>query len=252
NSGSGGSGSGGTSDPVGTVISNIQTPSGNWRSWGQGAPTFVDCNPSPCHGYEWSHKFNVTNPSLSNNATAFSLGGPNGTTPYGDVLFSAGLIGQNSSQLQDRSHTLLPTLKNFIYDTDFYVTNASITQSLEFDITLNAGGVGITWGTQCNYLGDKNWDTWDNATQHWVSTGFPCKFVNGWNHVTIRLQRKTDNTVVYQSIELNGTTYALNRTSAPTTVPGNWWGLDANYQMDGNYKETPNTTYLDNMSVTYW
>ncbi len=193
--------------------------------------------------------YGVTSPSLSNNATRFSLGG---TTPYADALFSAQLIGQNAPQLRDADHAILPAVHNFTYDADFYVTNAAITQVLEFDISMYMNGVGMIWGHQCNYLGDGDWDLWDNVNSKWVSAGVPCKFANGWNHVTIQVQRKSDNTLLYQTITLNGTTYTLNRTYAPATVNAGWWGVTANYQMDGNSTQAANTTYLDNFSVTYW
>ncbi len=192
--------------------------------------------------------FGQTSPSLSNTATQFSLGG---TTPYGDALFSAQLIGQNSPQLRDVDHKILKSISHFTYDMDVYVTNVSITQVLEFDMSMYMDGVGMIWGTQCNYLGDHTWDIWDNVNSHWISAGVPCKLVNGWNHVTLQLDKEQDNTLLYQSITLNADTYALNITYPPGTAPSNWWGVTANYQMDGNFKQSPNVTYLDNFSVTY-
>ena len=238
-----------TSEPQGTVISDVQTASGNWKSWGQGAPNYIDCSPSPCNGYAWSMKYGITLPSLSNDATKFTI---DGTKAYGDALFSAQLMGTNAPDLKDSDHTLLPTLHHFTYDVDFYVTDAAITQVLEFDISMYMNGVGMIFGTQCNYLGDKDWDIWDNTNKHWVSTGIPCKMVNGWNHLTIHVQRMSDNTLLYQSIELNGTNYALNISYPPGTAPSSWWGVTVNYQMDGDSKPDPNTTYLDNFTFTYW
>lgn len=232
---------------------NLQA-SNEWMSWGQVAPNFVDCSPSPCESIQWSHSLGVQSPSLSGNATQFTLGGPDGTAKYGDVLFTLPLIGVGSSQgLPDYDHTLLPTLHNFIYDADFYVTNTSITQALEFDVSQwISGTAGMTFGTQCNYLGDRDWDIWNNQTGHWVSSGVPCKLVNGWNHVTIQLQRLADNSTLYKSIALNGTINQVNVSYPDTTAPAGWWGLNVNFQMDGDYKESPNVTYLDNVSLTYW
>ena len=193
-------------------------------------------------------EYGITTPSLSNDATQFNLGG---TKPYGDALFSAQLIGQNAPQFLDADHTLLPTLHSFTYNTDLYVTDIAITQTLEFDISLYMNGVGMIWGTQCSHLGDGNWDIWDNEHAHWVSAGVPCKLANGWNHITIQVQREADNTLLYQSIALNGTTYTLNVTYPPGTAPSNWWGATVNYQMDGNSKQSANTTYMDNFSFTY-
>jgi hypothetical protein len=197
--------------------------------------------------------YGITLPSLSNNATKFTLGGPQGTVPYGDVLFTATIVGQNSKTNKDSNHTLLSTLHHFTYDTDFYVTNVAITQSLEFDVNLWLDNIaGMIFGTQCNNLGDHSWDIWNSKTGHWISAGVPCKFIKGWNHVTIRVERLADNSTLYQSITLNGTTYTLNKSYPPRDCPAGWWGFDVNYQMDGNYQQAANTTYLDNLNVTYW
>jgi hypothetical protein len=232
----------------GKVISNIQASSG-WKSWGQFAPDYVDCSAN-CTGLDWTTVQHVSSPSLSGNATQFHI---SGTTPYADVLWSNPLIGQFSTQnLPDTDYTLVPSIHNFTYDSYFYVSDAAVTQVLEFDINMYLDGVGILWGNQCDHLGGGDWDIWDNANGVWVSTGHPCSFVNGWNHVTIDAQRGTNNAVVYQSITLNGTTYTLNKSYAPFTVPVSWYGVTVNYQMDGNSKESANTTYVDNFSLTYW
>lgn len=231
-----------------TVISNIQTPTGNWRSWVQLPPYFADCE-TPCYGTSIEEIFHVAEPSLSGDATMFEL---NPATPYADALFSAQLIGQNSPQIPDASHTLLPSIHNFIYDSYFYVTKDSITQVLEFDISMYMNGVGMIWGTQCNNLGGGNWDIWDNGDKAWVSAGVPCQFVNGWNHVTINLQKGSDNTLIYQTIKLNDATYTLNKSYSAGVADQSWWGVTANYQMDGNFASTANTTYVDNFTVTYW
>jgi len=237
----------------GKVLSNLQASAG-WNSWGQGPPNYVDCSPSPCNGFQFSHTPKISSPSLSGNATQFTLGGPSGTAPWGDVLFSLPLIGQYSTQgLPDTAHTLLPTLHNFTYDADFFVSNASITQVLEFDVSMYMNGVGMIWGTQCNNLGAKEWDIWDNAGAKWVSTGVACTLNNNaWNHITIQVQRESDNSLLYKSITLNGNTANINITYPPFQVPVGWWGMTVNYQMDGNSKQAANTTYLDNFNVTYW
>lgn len=168
------------------------------------------------------------------------------------MLFTAGVVGTNSPQRPDTDHTLLPTLHHFTYDADFYVTDASVTSALEFDISLFMDGItGMTFGTQCAHLQDGDWDIWNNGTGQWVSTGVPCQFANGWNHVTIELQRETNNDTLYQSITLNGKTYALNKEYPPTTAPAGWWGLAANYQMDSDAQGAPFKTYMDNLSITY-
>ncbi|MHB1672873.1 MAG: hypothetical protein ACYCSP_01345 [Acidobacteriaceae bacterium] len=232
----------------GKVLSNLQA-SGGWRSYGQFAPDYADCS-SNCSGVNWSMWQHQSSPSLSGNASRFNIGG---NVPYSDVLWTNPVIGQNSTQnLPDSNHTLLPTVHNFTYDASFYVTNASITQVLEFDVNMYMNGTGMIWGNQCNHLGDGDWDIWDNGNAKWVSAGVPCKFVNGWNHVTIQVQRESNNALLYQSITLNGVAYSINKTYAPYSVSSSWWGITVNYQMDGNYNQSANSTYVDNFSLTYW
>jgi len=104
---------------------------------------------------------------------------------YADALFSAQLIGQVSPQLLGADHALLASIHNFIYDSYFYVTKESVTQVLEFDVSMYMNGAEMIWGTQCNCLGDEDWDIWDNVNNLWASAGVPCQFINGWNHVTL-------------------------------------------------------------------
>ena len=231
----------------GNVLSNLQAI-GGWNNWGELPPTMDIC--SSCNGVAWSYTQHVGSPSLSGNATVYWLGG---TTPYSAALFSNPVIGQGSTTgLPDNNHTLLPTVHNLTYDADVYVTNAAITQSLEFDVNMYMNSAGMEWGTQCNHLGDGDWDLWDNVNARWVSTGAACQLNNGWNHVTIQAQRQPNNDLLYQSITWNGVTITLNKTYAPFWVPGGWWGITVNYQMDGDHRENANTTYVDNFNLTYW
>jgi hypothetical protein len=193
----------------------------------------------------------IKSPSMSGDATQFNIGG---STPYADVLWSNPLIGQGSTQgIPDSNHTLLPTLHNFTYDAYFYPTNVGVTQVLEFDISMYFNGVGLIWGNQCNILGGHVWDIWDNVGQKWVSTGAACNPVNNaWNHVTIQVQRESDNWLLFQSITLNGVTTNINQYYAPGGAPGNWWGITVNYQMDGNRNQSANTVYVDDFTFSYW
>jgi len=233
----------------GTPLPNLQA-SGGWQSWGELPPGYNIC-PDPCPGVTWSMKQGIKSPSMSGDATQFNIGG---STPYADVLWSNPLIGQGSTQgLPDSNHTLLPTLHNFTYDAYFYPTNIGVTQVLEFDISMYFNGLGLIWGNQCNILGGHEWDIWDNVSQKWVSAGVACNPVNNaWNHVTIQVQRESDNWLLFQSITLNGVTANINRSYAPGSAPGNWWGITVNYQMDGNDNHSSNTTYVDDFTFTYW
>jgi hypothetical protein len=232
----------------GNVLSNLQS-SGGWKGWGELAPNYDICS-SSCTGVTWSMTQGVQSPSKSGHSTQFNIGG---TTPYSDVLWSIPLIGQGSTQnLPDSSHKLLPTLHSFTYDADFYPTNLGVTQVLEFDVSMYFNGLGLIWGNQCRVAGGNAWDIWDNVNSRWVPTGVACNPVNNaWNHVTIQVQRESDNSLLYQSITLNGVTTNINQKYAPGSAPSGWWGITANYQMDGNYKQAANTTFLDNFSLIY-
>ncbi|MEO6924322.1 MAG: hypothetical protein ABI142_10890, partial [Bryocella sp.] len=76
---------------TGKVLSNIQAV-GNWDQWGELAPVYDICD--PCAGITYSMGQHVSSPSLSGNATRFTLGG---TKAYSDVLWSNKVIGQGTT-----------------------------------------------------------------------------------------------------------------------------------------------------------
>jgi len=240
-----GSGSG-----SGQAFSNLQS-SGGWNGYAQQPPSYADCaacTPSG-PGTTWAMYQNIKSPAMDGNATQFNLGGD---MDYSDVLFNNHLIGDFSSQgLPDTNHTLVPTLYNFTYDVYFYGSNLGASQALEFDINQFFNGMGFTWGHECRIAGGNEWDVWDNVGEKWVPTGISCyPLENQWNHLTIQAERTSSNQLLYQSITLNGTTHTLNWTYAPFSAPG-WYGVTINYQMDGNYKQSPYTVYLDELKFTY-
>ncbi len=232
----------------GKQFTNLQA-SGGWTAYGEYPPAYNIC--TNCGGgVTWSVNQHVKSPSLSGNATEFSIGGSH---PYADVLWTNPLIGAHSSQgVQDANHTLLPTLHHFTYDTYFYGSNLALSEVLEFDINQYFDGQGFTWGHQCEIAAGHQWDIWDNVHGHWVHTGVPCNPIsNGWNHLTLQVERTPNNELLYQSITFNGVTTNLNLTYPPFNE-GDWYGLTVNYQMDGNSAQTPYSVYVDNFSLTYW
>lgn len=232
----------------GNTFSNLQQ-SGGWGAYGQQPPNYDDCSPSPCDGVSYSMTQGVKSPSMSGESTQYSL---SGTTVYADALFNNHLIGDFSSQgMPDSSHTLVPTYHDFNYDVYFYTTNLAVSQALEFDINQFFDNLGFTWGHECRIAGGNEWDIWDNVDQHWVPTGIPCyPNNNSWNHLTIQVQRTSNNQLLYQSITLNGVTSTLNQYYNPGSTAG-WYGVTVNYQMDGNYEQSPYSVYLDDLTFTY-
>ena len=233
---------------IGNMFTNLQRSAG-WKSSGQLAPYYTDCDDS-CPGVTLSMQQGISDPSLSGNATEFGVGG---TTPYSDALFYNQLIGAFSTQgLPDNSQTLVPSLHDFTYDAYFYVPDAAHTQAVEFDINWFMNSVGITWGTECRIEGGNQWDIWDNVNAKWIATGFACNPIpNAWNHVIITAQRGPNNTVIYQSITLNGITSTVNQTYAPFVVPSDWYGITVNYQIDGDENQTTIKSFVDSFSFAY-
>ena len=231
----------------GKSFTNLQA-SGGWAAAGQGPPDFVDCNPCGPQ-ITWAMYQGVNSPSLSGNATQYNIGG---TGPYWDVLFNNHLVGDFSSQnLPDQNHQIVPNVHNFTYDVYFFGNNLGASQALEFDFNQFFDGMGFIWGHECRIAGGNEWDIWDNVNAHWVHTGVPCYPNNNqWNHLTLQVQRTSNNQLLYQSITLNGVTHTLNKYYSPGSAPG-WYGITVNYQMDGNNVQSPYSIYLDQMTFSY-
>ena len=235
---------------AGHTFYNIQSE-GGWKGYAQQPPSYGDCSwctPSG-PGTTWAMYQGVRSPTLSGNATQFNLGG---NMDYTDVLWNNHLIGDLSSQgMPDSGHTIVPNLHSFTYDVYFFGSNLGASQALEFDINQFFNNMGFTWGHECRVAGGNEWDIWDNAAGKWLPTGIPCNPIeNGWNHLTLHVARTSNNQLQYQSITFNGVTHVLNWTYSPFYAPG-WYGITVNYQMDGNYKQSPYTVYVDRLNFTY-
>jgi len=236
------------SSTTGSTFTSLQASKG-WTGYGELPPVYNIC--SSCgSGITWSMSQNVTSPSMDSKSSKFNIGG---TTPYADVLWNNHLIGDGSSQgLLDSNHTLVPTLHNFTYDVYFYGTELSLSENLEFDIAQFVDDKGFMFGTQCQIVNGSVWGIWDPLHGTWVSTTVPCKpLSNSWNHVIIKVQRTSSDQLLYESITLNGVTTTLNRTYSPFSAPG-WWGVVVNFQLDGNYKQSAYSVYLDKFNFTYY
>ena len=230
------------------VFSSIQA-GGGWNGYILLAPSYNICDTCSPNGPEetWWTKQGISSPSLSGKAMEFNIGG---STAYSDVLWNVHLVGDGAPNL-DQNHQIVPNIHNFIYDVYFFGADLSPSQALEFDINQFTNGLSFIWGTECRIMGGNQWAIWDNQKYAWTPTGIPCyPKSNDWNHLTIQVQRTSDNRLLYQTITLNGQQYTLNAYYPPTQT--SWYGVTVNYQMDGNYKQQSYSTYLDNFSLTYW
>ncbi len=179
----------------------------------------------------------------------FTIGGK---TKYSDVLWNNHLIGQFSSQgMPDFDNSINSNLRNFVYDVYFFGDHLDKSQALEFDINQFVNGKSHIWGHECRIAGGNEWDVWDNPAQTWRPTGVPCHPLNNqWNHLTIQVQRTSDDNLLFKSITLNGKTATLNRYDTPTKT--SWSGITVNYQQDGNYNQDPYSIWLDKFNFQYW
>jgi hypothetical protein len=249
-SAAGGSSSGGSSPPQGNTLSNLHQ-GGGWTGFGLLPPSYSICNSCSPSGPQvtWAMKQAVSAPSLSGNSTQFDIGG---TTPYTDALWNNHLIGDFSSQgLPDGDNKINTDTHNFTYDVYFFANNLPASQALEFDINQFVDGQSFIWGHECRISGGHEWDIWDNPGQKWHPTGIACNpNNNAWNHLTIQVQRTSDNHLLFQTITLNGQTATLNYSESPTSTP--WNGITINYQMDGDGTQQPYSIWLDKLNFTYW
>ncbi|MCU1295725.1 MAG: hypothetical protein JWO91_3 [Acidobacteriaceae bacterium] len=206
------------------------------------------CSPSGPQA-TWSMTQQVSTPSLSGSSMQLDIGGQ---TAFSDILWNNHLIGDFSSQgIPDPNHSIVPTFHNFTYDVYFYSTNVSASQALEFDINQFVDGQSYIWGHECRIAGGNEWDIWDNQNNVWIPTGVACNPANnGWNHLTIQVQRTDQNQLLFQSIALNGQKSVLNHSESPT--PSNWHGVTINYQQDGNRTQEPYSVWIDNLTFSYW
>lgn len=243
----------GSSPGPGTAITQFVNlhQKGGWTGYALLPPVYDICPTCTPGGPQttWSMTQGVSSPALTGNSARMDIGGQ---TLYSDVLWNNHLVGDFSSQgLPDTNRSIVPNIHNFTYDVYFYVSDASVSQALEFDINQFVNGQSFIWGHECRIAGGNEWDIWDNPGQKWHATGVPCNPVsNSWNHLVIQAARTSDNHLLFKSISLNGQTANLNYYESPT--PTNWYGITINYQQDGNYKQQPYSVWLDKLTFSYW
>ncbi len=174
-------------------------------------------------------------PSMDGKSMKFWIGG---TTPYRNALWYKG-FGPNSSQ-------------HFVFDVYFYLTNPNYSQALEFDLNQYIGGKQYIFAHQCSPRWSGTWDTWNQVTGHWESTGIACPVFQAykWNHVQIEVERTSGSQLHYVAITYNGVKSYVNRYRNPTGT--SWNGFSIDFQMDGDYAQHDYSTWLDKVNVNYW
>ena len=175
----------------------------------------------------------ISSPSLDGKSSKFWLGG---STPYSDVIWWKDLGGKQAA--------------NFVYDLYFYLTAPTAPQALEFDVNDSISSKWYVFGTECNYRQYGQWRVWDTADRRWVTTGISCGLAQAykWNHLTLEFQRASGK-AKFISVTLNGVKHYINRSYYPKA---GGYQTSVAFQMDGNYKQTNFSVWLDKVSLRYW
>ena len=127
-----------------------------------------------------------------------------------------------------------------------------LSQALEFDINQFFDSMGFIWGHECRIAGGNEWDVWDNVNAHWVPTGIACyPKNNAWNHLTIQVERTSDNQLFYQTITLNGSPATLNQYYNHGFRSFELVRRD--HQLSGGREQSksPYSVYLDQLNFNY-
>ena len=178
---------------------------------------------------------NQASPSMDGRSAKFGI---SGSTPYSDALWWKQLGAADSAT-------------NLRYDVYFYITNPGVAQALEFDANQANGSRRWIFGTQCNIKGANHWDVWGNANGNWISTGIACFAPTAfkWHHLTWQFKR-TATQVIYVAFTYDGVTHYVNRVY--TNRASSVHELNVAFQMDGDSRMEPYSTWLDKVTLTYW
>ncbi len=217
--------------PANAIVFDKIQQDGNWGS----------CNSSGCaggsgQGVYWMAQ-NQTPPSLSGGSTEFFNSGI-----WANALWWQ-KFGANSN-----AH-------NFLWDFYFYVdSNYNVSaQSLEFDSFQFVNGYNYMMGTQCVYP-SQIWDTWDEASGHWIHSNIPCPHFapNTWHHIQLYTTTNTNNRqYTYKTLVVDGK-------STPVNITGNAlylnWGnnVGVQWQLDINANGSGFHEWMDNAKLTIW
>ena len=232
-SGGGGGGGGGglpSPPPGATVFSNIDDR-GNWNY----------CHNPGCAGGSGSGSYwmarNQNPPSRDGASTEFFNSGV-----WANALWWQKL-GANDG------------VHNFLWDFYINLDDASHNgaQSLEFDTFQFVHGYNYMIGSQCDYAAGV-WDTWDEASGHWIHTSISCpRFsTNTWHHIQWYVTTNTNaHTYTYVTLVVDGNAHAVNVTRNAKNLGwsdnlGVQWQLDVNASGEGYHE------WVDKVTLTVW
>jgi len=180
---------------------------------------------------------NQTTPSLDGNSGQFHL------DPA--VSYASALWWKQLGAIDTATH--------FVYEANFYITDSTAPQALEFDSNQSLGGYRYIFGTECDFKGTTHyWRVWD-YTLHWQSTGVPCTPTtsNGWHNVRWEFERTADSHMHFIAVTVDGVRTTLNSYYTPRPV-GSTRELNVAVQLDGNKAMTSFSTWVDQLKLSAW
>jgi hypothetical protein len=232
-SGGGGGGNNGLpTPPSNAIVFNNIDDRGGWN-W---------CNSPSCSGGSGQGSYwmaqNQGNPSRDGASTEFYNSGV-----WGNALWLEKL-GANDG------------VHNFLWD--FYIelddNSQNAAQALEFDAFQFIGGYNYMMGSECNYLGGAVWDTWDEASGHWIHTNISCpKFSsNTWHHIQWYITTNSNNhTYTYVTLVVDGNSHPVNLTRNAKNL--HWSdNLGVQFQLDNNASGEGYHEWTDEVKLTIW
>jgi hypothetical protein len=212
---------------------------GGWKS----------CGTPQCAGGRTTANYNgpivVGSPSLDGSSARFSFLNPN--PGYSNALYWYNTICCTTG--------VSAPYTQFTYDLYFYIKKANVIQALEFDVnqTISNPSTGTSvryiFGHECNRKETGTWRIWD-PPHGWVNTGITCSMKdNSWIHLVFQQQRTSSGQVYYSTIQVNGTTYAINyyASSYPLSVLAD--DLNVAFQMDSDVNGDPYSVWLDKITL---
>lgn len=158
----------------------------------------------------------------------------------------------------------LPANENFnhfVLDYYFQVDNIAPVQALEFDFEPGTPSQKYNFSNQCDNSNPSNpvWDTWDEPTMSWTSSGISCATVlnvNNWHHIRLYgeiLNRGLSTAQThYIWIEVDGVQHNFTTNSTHNAVSKAWDKLAVNAQQDINSTGGTYHIFIDQMNLYVW
>jgi hypothetical protein len=216
--------------PTATVFSKVEEMT-NWQSCDVCAGAGGNGPTTP----HWMAQFQ-TSPSLDGASAEFFVGG---STPY-----AAALWWKQLGPIDSVTH--------FVYDMNFYLTDSTAPQALEFDVNQSVNGKKYIFGTECDFHGNQTWRVWDSSL-HWQDTGVSCAAAHSakvWHSLRWEFERTSGGHTHFIAVTVDGVRKSVDRFYNPQASSVR--ELNLAFQMDGNSTMTDYKVWLDKVKLSVW